>query len=143
MTVAELPRALLREDLANASGRDARAAARSGQWRRATHGLARGYVQANMAIVPKRYAFDFMLFCQRNPKPCQVIDFTAPGDKDKTARIRLELFGKEKRLGEIEFGNDPRHSRRRPRCSIASRRDRRENDRDLRKEDVPMLDDER
>ena len=71
MTVTELPRALLREDLADASGRDVRAAARSGQWRRATHGLARGYVQANMAIVPKRYAFDFMLFCQRRRKMFQ------------------------------------------------------------------------
>ena len=98
MTVAELPRALLREDLANASGRDVRAAARSGQWRRATHGLARGYVQANMAIVPKRYAFDFMLFCQRNPKPCPVIDVTDPGDPEARfaapgSDVRVDLPG--------------------------------------------------
>jgi len=98
MTVAELPRALLREDLANASGRDVRAAARSGQWRRATHGLARGYVQANMAIVPKRYAFDFMLFCQRNPKPCPVIDVTDPGDPEARfaapgCDVRVDLPG--------------------------------------------------
>jgi len=98
MTVTELPRALLREDLANASGRDVRAAARSGQWRRATHGLARGYVQANMAIVPKRYAFDFMLFCQRNPKPCPVIDVTDPGDPEARfaapgSDVRVDLPG--------------------------------------------------
>ena len=98
MTVADLPRALLREDLANASGRDVRAAARSGQWRRATHGLARGYVQANMAIVPKRYAFDFMLFCQRNPKPCPVIDVTDPGDPEARfaapgSDVRVDLPG--------------------------------------------------
>jgi uncharacterized protein YcsI (UPF0317 family) len=98
MTVAELPRALLREDLANASGRDVRAAARSGQWRRATHGLARGYVQANMAIVPKRYAFDFMLFCQRNPKPCPIIDVTDPGDPEAGfaapgSDVRVDLPG--------------------------------------------------
>ena len=98
MTVAELPRALLREDLANASGREVRAAARSGQWRRATHGLARGYVQANMAIVPKRYAFDFMLFCQRNPKPCPVIDVTDPGDPEARfaapgSDVRVDLPG--------------------------------------------------
>jgi uncharacterized protein YcsI (UPF0317 family) len=98
MTVTELPRALLREDLANVSGRDVRAAARSGQWRRATHGLARGYVQANMAIVPKRYAFDFMLFCQRNPKPCPVIDVTDPGDPEARfaapgSDVRIDLPG--------------------------------------------------
>jgi uncharacterized protein YcsI (UPF0317 family) len=98
MTVTDLPRALLREDLANASGRDVRAAARSGQWRRATHGLARGYVQANMAIVPKRYAFDFMLFCQRNPKPCPIIDITDPGDPEARfaapgSDVRVDLPG--------------------------------------------------
>jgi uncharacterized protein YcsI (UPF0317 family) len=98
MTVTDLPRALLREDLANASGRDVRAAARSGQWRRATHGMARGYVQANMAIVPKRYAFDFMLFCQRNPKPCPVIDVTDPGDPEARfaapgSDVRIDLPG--------------------------------------------------
>jgi uncharacterized protein YcsI (UPF0317 family) len=98
MTVTDLPRALLREDLASASGRDVRAAARSGQWRRATHGLARGYVQANMAIVPKRYAFDFMLFCQRNPKPCPVIDVTDPGDPEARVAapgsdVRVDLPG--------------------------------------------------
>jgi uncharacterized protein YcsI (UPF0317 family) len=98
MTVTDLPRALLREDLANASGSDVRAAARSGQWRRATHGLARGYVQANMAIVPKRYAFDFMLFCQRNPKPCPVIDVTDPGDPEARfaapgSDVRVDLPG--------------------------------------------------
>jgi uncharacterized protein YcsI (UPF0317 family) len=75
-----------------------RAAARSGQWRRATHGLARGYVQANMAIVPKRYAFDFMLFCQRNPKPCPVIDVTDPGDPEARfaapgSDVRIDLPG--------------------------------------------------
>jgi len=98
MTVTDLPPALLREDLANARGRDVRAAARSGQWRRATHGLARGYVQANMAIVPKRYAFDFMLFCQRNPKPCPVIDVTDPGDPEARfaapgSDVRVDLPG--------------------------------------------------
>jgi len=98
MTVTDLPPALLREDLANARGRDVRAAARSGQWRRATHGLARGYVQANMAIVPKRHAFDFMLFCQRNPKPCPVIDVTDPGDPEARfaapgSDVRVDLPG--------------------------------------------------
>ena len=38
-----------------------------------------------MAIVPERYAFDFLRFCQRNPKPCPVIDVTDPGDPE--ARI--------------------------------------------------------
>jgi uncharacterized protein YcsI (UPF0317 family) len=98
MTVTTSPSALLRKDLANADGKAVRAAARSGRWRRATHGLARGYVQANMAIVPERYAFDFLRFCQRNPKPCPVIDVTDPGDPEARfaapgSDLRIDLPG--------------------------------------------------
>jgi len=98
MTVTVSPSALLRKDLANADGKEVRAAARNGRWRRATHGLARGYVQANMAIVPERYAFDFLRFCQRNPKPCPVIDVTDPGDPEARfaapgSDLRVDLPG--------------------------------------------------
>lgn len=68
--------------LARSSGDSVRQAAREGHWTQATHGLARGYVQANLAIVPERYAFDFMRFCQRNPKPCPLIDVTDPGNPE-------------------------------------------------------------
>jgi uncharacterized protein YcsI (UPF0317 family) len=40
----------------------------------------RGYARANLVIVPKEYAFDFLLFCNRNPRPCPVLDVTEPGD---------------------------------------------------------------
>ncbi len=39
-----------------------------------TSELAPGYVQANVVILPKNAAFDFLLFCQRNPKPCPVLE---------------------------------------------------------------------
>lgn len=98
MTVTASPSALLRKDLANADGKAVRAAARSGRWRRATHGLAHGYVQANMAIVPERYAFDFLRFCQRNRKPCPVIDVADPGDPEARfaaagSDLRIDLPG--------------------------------------------------
>jgi uncharacterized protein YcsI (UPF0317 family) len=44
-----------------------------------TAGLARGYVQGNLCILPKEYAADFLLFCQRNPKPCPLLGVTEPG----------------------------------------------------------------
>ncbi len=47
-----------------------------------TSGLAPGYVQANLAVLPKEYAFDFLLFCQRNPKPCPLIEVTEPGQRE-------------------------------------------------------------
>lgn len=45
-----------------------------------TTGACRGYAQANVAIVPKDYAYEFHLFCTRNPRPCPIIDVTEIGD---------------------------------------------------------------
>lgn len=45
-----------------------------------TAGLCPSHVQANLAILPRAYAYDFLGFCQRNPKPCPLLDFTEPGD---------------------------------------------------------------
>lgn len=44
-----------------------------------TSGMATGYTQANLVILKKKLAFEFLLFCQRNPKPCPVLDVTEPG----------------------------------------------------------------
>jgi uncharacterized protein YcsI (UPF0317 family) len=52
---------------------------RRGEFKGTTAGLCRGYVQANLVILPRDLAFDFLLFCQRNPKPCPVLDVTEPG----------------------------------------------------------------
>lgn len=46
---------------------------------RPTSGMANGFAQANLAILKKDLAFEFLLFCQRNPKPCPVIDVIEAG----------------------------------------------------------------
>jgi uncharacterized protein YcsI (UPF0317 family) len=56
-----------------------RRACRSGEFRRDTAGQAPGRIQANLMVVPKAHAFDFLLFCQRNPKPCPLVEVLAPG----------------------------------------------------------------
>lgn len=56
-----------------------RAAARSGALRGHTSGLAPGFAQANLVFVPRASAFDFLLFCQRNPKPCPLLEVLDPG----------------------------------------------------------------
>jgi uncharacterized protein YcsI (UPF0317 family) len=60
-------------------GMDTRAQARSGHLEGPTCGLAPDYLQANLVIVAEDLAFDFLRFCQRNPKPCPILDVTAPG----------------------------------------------------------------
>ena len=52
---------------------------RKGKWDRPTAGVALGYAQANLVILPQKYAFDFLLFCQRNPKPCPLLEVLEPG----------------------------------------------------------------
>lgn len=44
-----------------------------------TAGLAPGYAQANLVAVPQDWAYEVLLFAQRNPKPCPVLDVTDPG----------------------------------------------------------------
>jgi uncharacterized protein YcsI (UPF0317 family) len=94
-------------DIQHATGADIRHLARTHEFQGPTPGLAMGYVQANLVIVPRELAFDFLLFCQRNPKPCPVLDVTdagcpepklvAPGADLRTDVPRYRVF----RNGEI------------------------------------------
>lgn len=69
-------------DFSTATGEQVRAACRAGVYTSPTPGLALGFVQANLVILPRDWAFDFLLFCQRNPKPCPVLDVTEPGSPE-------------------------------------------------------------
>lgn len=58
----------------------ARAPIRTGEWTGQTAGMAPGFIQGNLAIVPAAQALDFARYCQRNPKPCPVIGISDTGD---------------------------------------------------------------
>ncbi len=58
-----------------------RLSARSGEFDQPTAGLAYGFVQANVVILPADQAMDFLLFCQRNPKPCPILGVSSPGER--------------------------------------------------------------
>lgn len=55
---------------------------RRGEWTQRTHGLGVGYTMANLVVVPVEYAYDFLLFCQRNPQPCPVLEVTDAGSPE-------------------------------------------------------------
>ncbi len=59
---------------------DIRRAIRSGLYDDRTGGLAPGYVQANLCILPADYANDFLRYCQRNPKSCPLLAVSETGD---------------------------------------------------------------
>jgi hypothetical protein len=45
-----------------------------------TSGWSAGWTQANLIAVPRELAYDVLLFSQRNPAPCPVLDVTEPGE---------------------------------------------------------------
>ncbi|UFN44347.1 putative hydro-lyase [Nocardioides okcheonensis] len=44
-----------------------------------TAGWSRGWTQANLVALPRDLALDFLVFAQRNPKPCPVLDVLEAG----------------------------------------------------------------
>ena len=67
-------------DRAIQAGTRERLRIRSGDFSGPTAGLAAGNVQANLVILPKALAHDFLRFAQANPKPCPVLAVSEPGD---------------------------------------------------------------
>lgn len=79
-------------------GLDARLSIRAGRHTGATAGLAPGFVQGNLAILPRDLAADFLRFCHLNPKPCPVIGMSEPGSPHVPALganldLRMDLSG--------------------------------------------------
>ena len=68
--------------------REIRVDIRRGKITGITAGLGQGHVQANLAVLPREQAYDFLLFCQRNPRPCPLIEVTDPGSPEPVGVAR-------------------------------------------------------
>ena len=63
---------------------DVRLASRAGALTTPTAGLAPSYIQANLIVLPEKYAADFRLLCARNPVPCPLLaESASPGAFDR------------------------------------------------------------
>ena len=99
------------QTFASAAGQ-ARHRIRTNQWRGVTSGVAPGHVQANLAILPRDLAFDFLLFCQRNPKPCPLLEvieagsvepsLTAPGADIRTDAAGYRVYRNGELAAEVD-----------------------------------------
>ena len=58
---------------------DVRALIRAGELTTPTTGYCDGYAQGNLVVLPKALAWDFLLFCQRNPKACPLLEVADAG----------------------------------------------------------------
>lgn len=54
---------------------------RKGEITTPTSGMCPGYAQANLVILPRELAYDFLLFAQRNPKPCPILEVSDVGSR--------------------------------------------------------------
>jgi uncharacterized protein YcsI (UPF0317 family) len=54
---------------------------REGKIANQTSGMCAGYAQANLVILPKSMAYDFLLFAQRNPKSCPILEVSDAGSR--------------------------------------------------------------
>ncbi|AQS10863.1 hypothetical protein CLOBY_30120 [Clostridium saccharobutylicum] len=54
---------------------------REGEITGPTSGMCAGYAQANLVILPKDLAYDFLLFTQRNQKSCPILEVSDMGSR--------------------------------------------------------------
>ncbi|MXW99435.1 MAG: putative hydro-lyase [Acidimicrobiaceae bacterium] len=92
---------MTREPLRVGPARRARLAIRASQHTGPTAHLAPGCVQANLVVLPRAVASDFVTFAARNPKPCPIVEVveqgteavcSAPGSDLRTDVPRYRLF---------------------------------------------------
>ena len=67
------------EDYMFNTGKELRSEIAAGNFNKPTSGIAPGYIQANLVVLPYSWAYDFLLFAQRNPKPCPVLEVGEKG----------------------------------------------------------------
>lgn len=68
-------------DYAAVSPAEVRAKIRDGKITGPTTGFCNGYAQGNLVVLPKALAWDFLLFCQRNPKACPLLEVADAGQR--------------------------------------------------------------
>lgn len=66
-------------ELQGLSTKELRALIRAGRYKGSSSELGVGYAQATFVSVPQRNALDFMIFCERNPQPCPILEIVDPG----------------------------------------------------------------
>jgi uncharacterized protein YcsI (UPF0317 family) len=95
----------------HASPREFRQACREGRYSGATRGVALGYLQCNLVMIPEALAYEFLVYCQRNQQACPVIEvldagcpeprLTAPGADLRTDLPRYAVYRDGRRMEDV------------------------------------------
>ena len=82
---------------------------RNGRHKNTTSGLANDNVQANLVVLPKAYAFDFLLYALRNPTPIPIIEVLEDGKyisrfaKDSDIRTDIPFYNIYKNGSSLKY----------------------------------------
>ncbi|THW18647.1 hypothetical protein D6D23_07603 [Aureobasidium pullulans] len=87
-----------------------RLAARDGTLTGVTSGLAPSYLQANLIVLPSRYATDFRLLCARNPVPCPLLAESAQIGSYDSLKSYIDGLKGDRIASDIDIRHDsPRY----------------------------------
>ncbi|KAI1083870.1 hypothetical protein F5B20DRAFT_353768 [Whalleya microplaca] len=93
------------------TGRDVRLRARRNIFTGPTPGLAPTYLQANLIILPSRYAADFRLLCARNPVPCPLIAESASAGQHSAVTSHISNLASSQIVSDCDLRRDaPRYN---------------------------------
>lgn len=82
-------------DYTTMSPKEVRALIAKGEITGPTAGMCAGYAQANLVILPKDLAYDFLLFTQRNPRSCPLLE-VSDTEAVFCARLQKMLISQQK-----------------------------------------------
>lgn len=88
------------------SGAAVREASRNGTHTKTTSGLAPTYLQANLIILPSRYAADFRILCARNPVPCPLIAESSAMGKFDEVKSWIDGLSGEEVISKVDIRQD-------------------------------------
>jgi uncharacterized protein YcsI (UPF0317 family) len=92
------------------TGVSVRLASREGSLIGVTSGLAPSFLQANLIVLPSRYATDFRLLCARNPVPCPLLAESSQSGSHKSLKSYVDGLSGDAIASDIDIRYDaPRY----------------------------------
>ena len=75
---------------------------RNNAYQKPTAGICPGFAQANLIVLPKKDAYDFLSLAQRNPKPIPILEVTEIGNRH-LQRLGADIWTQQIELQQSRY----------------------------------------